>query len=56
MVGFNNVLNAAFLRKRISRNSIGNEIGIINNRKVSHIIIKINININKVIFNNKIIM
>jgi len=42
--------------KRISRNSSENEIGIINSWKVSHIVIKININIKKVIFNNKIII
>jgi len=42
--------------KRISRNSIENKIGIINNRKVSHIVIIIDINIIKVIFNNKIII
>jgi len=42
--------------ERISKNSVENEIEIRNNWKVSYIVIKINININKVIFNNKIII
>jgi len=41
--------------ERIRRYSVDNKIGIIN-RKVSHVVIKINININKVIFNNKIVI
>jgi len=39
--------------KRISRNNSKNEIGIINSWKVSHIVIKINININKAILTIK---
>ena len=52
---YNSYFWGGLSEKRIRINS-ENEIGIISSWKVSHIVIKINIDINKVIFNNKIVM